>query len=154
MEMSIDHNVALASLRRLQHLGLLRRASERQLAAEWARRLQLKFSSLANNVSTLSGGNQQKVVLRKWLARHHKLLIIDEPTRGIDVGTKAEVHRLLSELAGQGLAILMISSELPEVLGMSDRVLVMNGGRMSAMLSREQATPDAVGAAMMTGHAA
>ena len=132
MEISIDHNVALASLRRLQHLGLLRRSSERQLAAEWARRLQLKFSSLANNVSTLSGGNQQKVVLGKWLARHPKLLIIDEPTRGIDVGTKAEVHRLLDELVADGIAVLMISSELPEVLGMADRVLVMHEGRLVA----------------------
>ena len=139
MEMSIDHNVALASLRRLQHLGLLRRSSERQLAAEWARRLQLKFSSLANNVSTLSGGNQQKVVLGKWLARHPKLLIIDEPTRGIDVGTKAEVHRLLDELVADGIAVLMISSELPEVLGMADRVLVIHEGRLVAEIDRADA---------------
>jgi rhamnose transport system ATP-binding protein len=139
MEMSIDHNVALASLRRLQRLGLLRRSAERQLAAEWARRLQLKFSSLANNVSTLSGGNQQKVVLGKWLARHPKLLIIDEPTRGIDVGTKAEVHRLLDELVADGIAVLMISSELPEVLGMADRVLVIHEGRLVAEIDRADA---------------
>jgi rhamnose transport system ATP-binding protein len=92
----------------------------------------------------MSGGNQQKVVLAKWLATNPKLLIIDEPTRGIDVGTKAEVHRLLSDLAGQGLAILMISSELPEVLGMADRVLVVCEGRITAELSREEATPEAV----------
>ena len=94
--------------------------------------------------TTMSGGNQQKVVLAKWLATQPKLLIIDEPTRGIDVGTKAEVHRLLSDLAGEGLAILMISSELPEVLGMADRVLVVCEGRITAELAREDATPEAV----------
>ena len=96
------------------------------------------------NAATMSGGNQQKVVIAKWLATNPKLLIIDEPTRGIDVGTKAEVHRLLSELAGQGLAILMISSELPEVLGMADRVLVLCEGRITAELDRADATPEAV----------
>jgi rhamnose transport system ATP-binding protein len=94
--------------------------------------------------ATMSGGNQQKVVIAKWLATSPKLLIIDEPTRGIDVGTKAEVHRLLSELAGQGLAILMISSELPEVLGMADRVLVVSEGRLTADIPRSDATPEAV----------
>ena len=92
----------------------------------------------------MSGGNQQKVVLAKWLATDPRLLIIDEPTRGIDVGTKAEVHRLLSELAGQGLAILMISSELPEVLGMADRVLVVSEGRLTADIDRADATPENV----------
>jgi rhamnose transport system ATP-binding protein len=92
----------------------------------------------------MSGGNQQKVVIAKWLATDPRLLIIDEPTRGIDVGTKAEVHRLLSELAGQGLGILMISSELPEVLGMADRVLVVCEGRITADIAREDATPEAV----------
>ena len=92
----------------------------------------------------MSGGNQQKVVIAKWLATDPRLLIIDEPTRGIDVGTKAEVHRLLSELAGQGLAILMISSELPEVLGMADRVLVVSEGRITADIDRSDATPENV----------
>jgi rhamnose transport system ATP-binding protein len=95
----------------------------------------------------MSGGNQQKVVLAKWLATEPSLLIIDEPTRGIDVGTKAEVHRLLSDLAGRGMAILMISSELPEVLGMADRVLVVCEGRLTADIPREQATPELVMAA-------
>ena len=93
---------------------------------------------------TLSGGNQQKVVLGKWLATEPKVLIVDEPTRGIDVGTKAEVHRLMSELAQQGMAILMISSELPEVLGMADRVLVMREGRLTGEFARAEATPEAV----------
>ena len=92
----------------------------------------------------MSGGNQQKVVIAKWLATKPSLLIIDEPTRGIDVGTKAEVHRLLSELAGEGLAILMISSELPEVLGMADRVLVVCEGRLTVDLARDEATPENV----------
>ena len=96
------------------------------------------------HAATMSGGNQQKVVIAKWLATNPKLLIIDEPTRGIDVGTKAEVHRLLSELAGQGMAILMISSELPEVLGMADRVLVVREGRITADLDRADATPESV----------
>jgi len=94
--------------------------------------------------ATMSGGNQQKVVIAKWLATDPKLLIIDEPTRGIDVGTKAEVHRMMSELAGQGLGILMISSELPEVLGMADRVYVMREGRITAELDRDEANSESV----------
>jgi rhamnose transport system ATP-binding protein len=95
----------------------------------------------------LSGGNQQKVVLAKWLAREPALLIVDEPTRGIDVGTKAEVHRLLAALAGDGVAVLVISSELPEVLTLADRVLVMREGRLVATLGREEATEEAIVAA-------
>jgi rhamnose transport system ATP-binding protein len=139
MDLAIDHNVALASLGRLAHFGLIRRGSEGTLAREWATRLQLKFGALKDPVSTLSGGNQQKVVLAKWLSRRPKLLIIDEPTRGIDVGTKSEVHRLLSDLANEGIAILMISSELPEVLGMADRVLVLREGRLAAEFARADA---------------
>ena len=104
----------------------------------------MKTNALDMAATTMSGGNQQKVVLAKWLATQPQLLIIDEPTRGIDVGTKAEVHRLLSDLAGQGMAILMISSELPEVLGMADRVLVVCEGRITAELSRAEATPERV----------
>ena len=92
----------------------------------------------------LSGGNQQKLVLAKWLATEPRVLIVDEPTRGIDVGTKAEVHRLLSQLAGRGVAVLMISSELPEVLGMADRVLVMHEGRLSAELTRAEANEERI----------
>jgi rhamnose transport system ATP-binding protein len=139
MDMAIDHNIALASLRRLRSHGLILRSSERELAADWAVRLRLKFGRLKNPVATLSGGNQQKVVLSKWLARRPALLIVDEPTRGIDIGTKAEVHRLLDELCAQGVAVLMISSELPEVLGMADRVLVLREGRLVAEMSRANA---------------
>jgi rhamnose transport system ATP-binding protein len=92
----------------------------------------------------LSGGNQQKVVLGKWLATEPTVLIVDEPTRGIDVGTKAEVHRLISDLASRGIGILMISSELPEVLGMADRVLVIREGRITAEISRSDATPETI----------
>jgi len=144
MDMSIDRNVALASLGRLSRFGLIRRSSERELAITWAGKLQLKFSRMANTVSTLSGGNQQKVVLGKWLACSPSLLIIDEPTRGIDVGTKAEVHRILDRLVAQGLAVLMISSELPEVLGMADRVLVLREGRITAEFTRAEADEDSL----------
>jgi rhamnose transport system ATP-binding protein len=144
MDLGIDQNVALASLGRLQRLGLIRRSTERALARSWAERLQLKFGRISNTVSTLSGGNQQKVVLGKWLARAPSLLIIDEPTRGIDVGTKAEVHRILDGLVAGGMAVLMISSELPEVLGMADRVLVLHEGRLTAELSRSEADEDSV----------
>ena len=144
MDLGIDQNMALASLGRLRRHGLIRRSAEQKLAGTWAQRLQLKFGRMKNPVSTLSGGNQQKVVLGKWLAREPALLIIDEPTRGIDVGTKAEVHRIIDSLVAQGTAVLMISSELPEVLGMADRVLVLHEGRMTAELTREQATEDAV----------
>jgi rhamnose transport system ATP-binding protein len=106
--------------------------------------LQLKHSGFDQPVERLSGGNQQKVVLGKWLATNPRLLVIDEPTRGIDVGTKAEVHRLLSELASEGLAVLMVSSELPEVLGMADRVLVMREGRLTEELSRADATQERI----------
>ena len=144
MDMAIDQNVALASLPRLQKGGLIHRSSERDLALTWGERLQLKYGRLRNPVSTLSGGNQQKVVLGKWLARGPKLLIIDEPTRGIDVGTKAEVHRILDGLVADGMAVLMISSEMPEVLGMADRVIVLHEGRITAQLTRAEANEDAI----------
>jgi rhamnose transport system ATP-binding protein len=139
MELGIDHNIALASLSRLRRNGLIRRSAERNLAVDWATRLQLKFGRIRDPVSTLSGGNQQKAVLAKWLARRPSVLIIDEPTRGIDVGTKAEVHRLLDQLVSEGIAVLMISSELPEVLGMADRVLVIHEGRLVAEFARDEA---------------
>ncbi len=139
MDFAIDHNMALASLSSLQRGGLIARSAEAALTTDWAVKLRLKYRKLSDPVANLSGGNQQKVVLGKWLARRPRLLIVDEPTRGIDVGTKAEVHRLLDELAGAGVAVLMISSELPEVLGMADRVIVLREGRVSAELSREEA---------------
>jgi rhamnose transport system ATP-binding protein len=144
MDLSIARNVSLASLGRLRRGLLIRGADERRLAADWAVRLRLKYARLGDPVAALSGGNQQKVVLAKWLARRPTVLIVDEPTRGIDVATKAEVHRLLSDLAGQGVAVLMVSSELPEILGMADRVLVMHEGRLTADLPREEATEERI----------
>jgi rhamnose transport system ATP-binding protein len=144
MDFSIERNIALASLDTVRRGGLIPRGAERRFARDWAVRLQLRYGKLSNPVWTLSGGNQQKVVLAKWLARKPTVLIVDEPTRGIDVGTKAEVHRLLSELAAQGVAVLMISSELPEVLGMADRIVVLFEGRVMREFSREEATEDAI----------
>jgi len=144
MDLSVARNATITRLRALSRLGLIRGVAERRLAEEWAERLQLRFHRLDDAVGTLSGGNQQKVVLAKWLATEPRVMIVDEPTRGIDVGTKAEVHRLLSELAGRGVAVLMISSELPEVLGMADRVLVMHEGRISGELSRADADEERV----------
>ncbi|MGP3932182.1 sugar ABC transporter ATP-binding protein [Nonomuraea sp. KM88] len=153
MDLSIERNIGLTGLRELRRGPTISRRAERDRARDWALRLQLKFARLADGVGVLSGGNQQKVVLAKWLATEPSVLIVDEPTRGIDVGTKAEVHRLLSELAGQGIAVLMISSELPEVLGMADRVLVMHEGRLAAEIPRAEATEESVMSAA-TGRAA
>ena len=144
MDFSIERNIALASLDTVQRGGLIFRGAERSFARDWALRLQLKYARLSNPVWTLSGGNQQKTVLAKWLGRKPRLLIVDEPTRGIDVGTKAEVHRLLSELAAQGVAVLMISSELPEVLGMADRIVVLFEGRVTREFVRADADEDAI----------
>lgn len=144
MPSSIAHNTAITVLGRLRRGLLLRTSSERKVAEDWAERLQLKYAGIDDPVERLSGGNQQKVVLSKWLATDPKLLIVDEPTRGIDVGTKAEVHRLLSEQAAKGTAVLMVSSDLPEVLGMADRILVMREGRLVAEIPRSEATQERV----------
>ena len=121
-------------MRSFQRAGFIQRGREKARARELVDSLDVRPRSITQHVRTMSGGNQQKVVLAKWLGTEPRLLIIDEPTRGIDVGTKSEVHRLISELAVSGVAVLMISSELPEVLGMADRVLVMNEGRIIARL--------------------
>ncbi|GAA2729384.1 sugar ABC transporter ATP-binding protein [Cellulomonas aerilata] len=144
IDASVARNVGGVIRSALARTGLLTARTENRAAAPWASRLEVKTNALDMTAATMSGGNQQKVVIAKWLATDPKVLIIDEPTRGIDVGTKSEVHRLLSELAGRGLAILMISSELPEVLGMADRVLVISEGRITADLDRDDATPEAV----------
>ena len=149
--MSVLHNFSLAALGSLSRAGFIDRAAERRMALEGVARFSVKTISVDEIAGRLSGGNQQKIVLGKWLANNPKLLILDEPTRGIDVGAKAEIHRLMSQLAADGVAILMISSELPEVLGMSDRVLVMREGRIVAEFDRADATSEAVGAAMMGG---
>ncbi len=144
LDATVASNITDAIRTTLTRVGLVTTSRENAAAQEWARNLEVKTAALDAIAGTLSGGNQQKVVLAKWLATSPKVLIIDEPTRGIDVGTKSEVHRRMSKLAAQGMAVLMISSELPEVLGMADRVLVMREGRLTAEIPRDQATPESV----------
>lgn len=141
---SIRENTSLASLKRITKHGLLQLGQEKSLIEDMVSQLSIKISSMENVVSSLSGGNQQKVVLAKWLLQQIDVLILDEPTRGIDVGAKAEIHRMMGQLAAEGMAIIMISSELPEVLGMSDRILVMHNGKITGELDREQATQETV----------
>jgi rhamnose transport system ATP-binding protein len=131
--MPIFKNVSLPSLQRTSSSGVLRLKEEFDLARKYTSRLDLRASSLSQDVGTLSGGNQQKVVIAKWLATRPKVIILDEPTKGIDIGSKAAVHGFMAELVAEGLSVIMVSSELPEILGMSDRVVVMREGRMAAM---------------------
>jgi rhamnose transport system ATP-binding protein len=150
LSMSVITNITLPTLPRyLNGLGLIRRDEEAAVAQTYQERLSIRTSSLDGEVGKLSGGNQQKVVLSKWLNAQPKLLILDEPTRGIDVRTKAEVHHIINDLAAQGLAIILISSDLPEVLAMSDRVLVMREGRQMGIFERAQATQETIMTAAM-----
>jgi rhamnose transport system ATP-binding protein len=151
MELSANRNATLTLLKQLHRFGLMLPKREKVVAQEWTERLQFR-GHLDEPVRVLSGGNQQKVVLAKWLATQPKLLIVDEPTRGIDVGAKAEVHRTLSQLAKAGMGILMISSEMPEVLGMADRILVMHEGHLTAEFNRVDASEEKIMAAA-TGNA-
>ena len=144
MRMPLTANTTLACLNSISRHGLLDFAREREITSEYKDRLGTKAPSIFSAVDTLSGGNQQKVLIARWLATRPSVLILDEPTQGVDVGAKAEIHRLMVDLAGQGMAILMISSELPEILGMSDRVAVMHGGRISGILDRSEATEERV----------
>ena len=147
--MTLRENVSLAVLRRIARHGFIDRGGEEVLATDAIARFSIRATGPEQVVGKLSGGNQQKVVLGKWLATKPRLLIMDEPTRGIDVGAKAEIHRLMSELAAQGLAVLMISSELPEILGMSDRILVMREGRIAAEFKRGEADQETIAHAMV-----
>ncbi|MDR0848976.1 MAG: sugar ABC transporter ATP-binding protein [Propionibacteriaceae bacterium] len=140
----VSTNITDAIRSTLSKHGFITKKAEAPAAQTWAGALEVKCAALDSIAGNLSGGNQQKAVLAKWLAVDPKVLIIDEPTRGIDVGTKSEVHRRMSDLAGKGMAILMISSELPEVLGMADRILVMHEGRITAEIPRAQASAESV----------
>jgi rhamnose transport system ATP-binding protein len=151
LEMPIDSNITLASLNRLTNGVSFDFKKERRIATDYVQRFAIKTPSIFAPVTTLSGGNQQKVALSRWLQTKPSLLILDEPTQGIDVGAKAEIHTLMSELAAQGTAILMISSELPEILGMSDRIVVMRQGKVAGVLSRDDATQHAI-MALALGH--
>jgi rhamnose transport system ATP-binding protein len=150
MPMSICSNISLPMIKRyLSPLGLVRRRDERETAEAFKDRLAIRARSVDVKVENLSGGNQQKVMLSKWLNANPKLLILDEPTRGIDVGAKAEVHQMINELAEDGLAVILISSDLPEVLAMSDRVLVMREGRQMGLFDHDEATEEVVMTAAM-----
>jgi len=144
LEMCVRENMSLPSLRRDQRLGFLNRSQEDSITAEMTRQMRIKTPSPEQVIRYLSGGNQQKVVLGKWLAMKPKLLMLDEPTRGIDVGAKQEIYGLMEELARQGVAILFVSSEMEEVLGLSDRALVMHEGRITGELRREELSEEAV----------
>jgi rhamnose transport system ATP-binding protein len=150
-DMAVDQNVSLANLPAVARGGMIDRPRERLQARDYVDRLRIKTAAVSSAVESLSGGNQQKVALARWLATSPKVLILDEPTQGVDVGSKSEIHALMQDLAERGLAILMISSELPEILGMSDRVAVMRGGTIAGMLSRDEATQGRV-MAIALGH--
>jgi rhamnose transport system ATP-binding protein len=144
LEMSIAANASLAHLAAISHHGLVHRTAERELGERFIRDLQIKAPGVDVRVDTLSGGNQQKVALARWLARTPVVLILDEPTQGVDVGAKAEIHGVMQGMVERGMAILMISSELPEILGMSDRIAVMREGTVSAIIDRADATPERI----------
>lgn len=142
MQVTIPPNITLASLRRFCQSGFLKRNEEREIAKRYVEELNIHTPRLGQRVEFLSGGNQQKVALAKWLCSQSKILILDEPTRGIDVGAKVDVFRLINELAKQGAGVIMLSSELPEVLAIADRILVMSGGSFVAEYARGQASQE------------
>jgi rhamnose transport system ATP-binding protein len=152
LEMPIAANTSLANLGAVSRRGLIDGAREWELAQSYIGQLRVKTPSIYAEAGSLSGGNQQKVALARWLAIRPAVLILDEPTQGVDVGSKSEIHNLIVDLAGQGLAILMISSELPEILGMSDRIAVMHEGSITGILSREEGTPQKI-LSLALGHA-
>lgn len=149
LSMSVTANIALASMKQLSPGGWRNRVHERRLAESAARSVRLRAASLDMEAGQLSGGNQQKVALAKWVETHPRVLLLDDPTRGVDVGAKREIYQLMNEWTAAGMSILLISSELPELLGMSDRVMVMHRGRMTHMLDRRDATPQSVLTAAM-----
>lgn len=151
LDMSIAANISMADLGLVSDRGLIDRAQEVRLADEYRGKLRIKAPSVEVPSGTLSGGNQQKVALARWLATEPGIIILDEPTQGVDVGSKAEIHELIVELAEQGMAVILISSELPEVLGMSDRIAVFHAGTIAGVLSREQATQENI-LALAFGH--
>ena len=138
--MSIAGNVTLANLSAVSRIGLVDTAAERSIAQQYVGELRIKTPSVDAMVRSLSGGNQQKVALARWLSLDPAVLMLDEPTQGVDVGSKVEIHDIIRALAARGVAVLMISSELPEILAMSDRIVVMRAGTIAGVLSRHEAT--------------
>ena len=145
LPLSVLDNLEIAVLTRdFARLGFVRRAAMREACTAISRQLRVKTPDLGEPIANLSGGNQQKVLIGRWLLTGPRILILDEPTRGIDVAAKAEIHQLIAQLAAQGAAVLMISSELPEILGMSHRIMVMHEGRVTGVLAREEADQVAI----------
>ncbi len=151
LEQSLTNNITLPIIDKISRLGKVNAKAEKEKTATFGRMMEIKAAGWHVNAETLSGGNQQKVVLAKWLATEPEILILDEPTKGIDVGTKAAVHEFISEMASKGLAVIMVSSELPEILGMSDRVIVMHEGKKTREFTRAEANSDVIIKAA-TGH--
>ncbi len=141
--MTIRENLTLASLFRLFRFGTISQLKEHEAAGKWVRELRIVARSIEQTVGTLSGGNQQRTVFAKWRATEPRLLLLDEPTRGIDVNAKSEIYKMIDEIAAQGLAVLMVSSELPELIGMSDRIYAMRGGTLVAELTERRAMTQA-----------
>ncbi|MEN6476376.1 MAG: sugar ABC transporter ATP-binding protein [Rectinema sp.] len=144
LPMTIADNICLPQTATMARAGFVARSKEAELAKEYGTKMEIRAAGWNTEAMNLSGGNQQKVVLAKWLATKPRILILDEPTKGIDVGTKAAVHEFMSTLAGEGMAIIMVSSELPEIMGMSDRIVVMHEGSIAAVMDRAAATEDSV----------
>lgn len=144
LDSDIQSNMSLASLRKLCKYGVINENAETRQAQEYIKRLRIKASSVLQKTRNLSGGNQQKVILGKWMLTNPKVLILDEPTRGIDVGAKREIYQEMNELVKRGFCIIMISSEMPEIIGMSDRIYVMSEGRITGEFNREEATQEKI----------
>jgi inositol transport system ATP-binding protein len=153
LEMSVRENLSVAALDNFCSFGFVKQMAERKMVKRFRESLNIRMTSSEQSVKNLSGGNQQKVVLARWLALKPQILIVDEPTRGIDVGAKAEVHQLLHQMAMSGIAIIAISSELPEVLAISDRILTMRAGRISGNVSRKHASEETLMHLMTMGNA-
>jgi ribose transport system ATP-binding protein len=142
--MTVRQNIVLSALDKLSRLSFINFNKADRLANDFVKKLDIRTPSLRQVIRNLSGGNQQKAVIARWLTLNPRVLILDEPTRGIDVGTKAEIHALMDELAQSGVGVLMISSDLPEVMGVSDRILVMREGRLVGEFTRDEATQDKI----------
>ena len=141
---TIRDNISLSNMEQVSKNGFMVKAKEEELSNNAVKMLSIKTPSIYQLVGNLSGGNQQKVALAKWIERDIDVLILDEPTRGVDVGAKQEIHSLIGEIAKQGIAIILISSELPEILGMSDRIIVMHEGEVKAEINAEEATQESI----------
>ncbi|MBK8050184.1 MAG: sugar ABC transporter ATP-binding protein [Anaerolineales bacterium] len=152
LDRSVKDNISLVILRQISRFRFVRRVQEARVVNHLVDRLRIKTPSTQQNVRKLSGGNQQKVVLARWLARDPDVLILDEPTRGVDVGAKSEIYRLIDEMAAQGMGVIFISSEMPEILGVSDRILVMQGGQITGELAADGATEEAILRLAMAKH--